>query len=249
MPAVQIVPVGQDQSVHRDPRHPGPGGDAGRDQPVLARRGEAVPLYGHVDLRQLQRHAGDRGRQGPRGRSVRQDLLYRLRGDHGARRGDQYRGRRARRQCRRLRARRDRPQRDPGRADRRRRQDRRRRSQPVEGHPRREIRHDPFRQPERGRGRSRALSGGPDGWRGGLLLRVHRQRRHDAPGARMLPPRLGGERDHRRRRRGPGDLDPPLPAGHRDGSGRAPRSAAPRAAPRCPRSSTGIWTERSISTI
>ena len=36
-------------------------------------------------------------------------------------------------------------------------------------------------------------------------------------GARMLPPRLGGERDHRRRGRRPGDLDPAVPAGDRTG--------------------------------
>ena len=217
MPAMQVVPVGQDQPLHRDPGHAGPGRHARRDQPVLARRREAVPLHGHVHLRQLQRHAGDRGRQGPRGRPVRQDLLHRLRRDHGNRRGDQHRGRRAGRKRRCLRTRRYRPQCHPGRADRRRRQDRRRRHQRVESHARREIRHDPFRQPDRGRGRPRPLSGGPHRRRRGLFLRVHRQRVHDAPGARMLPSRLGGERDHRRRRRGAGDLDPPVPAGHRKG--------------------------------
>ena len=35
MPAMPVLPVAQDQSVHRDPRHPGPGRDAGRHQPVL----------------------------------------------------------------------------------------------------------------------------------------------------------------------------------------------------------------------
>ena len=34
----KIVPVAQDQSVHRDPRHPGQGRDARRHQPLLARR-------------------------------------------------------------------------------------------------------------------------------------------------------------------------------------------------------------------
>ena len=55
----------------------------------------------------------------------------------------------------------------------------------------REVRHDAFRQPEGGRGRSRAVSRRPDQGRRRLQLRVHRQRRRDAPGAGMLPPRLG----------------------------------------------------------
>jgi S-(hydroxymethyl)glutathione dehydrogenase/alcohol dehydrogenase len=67
---------------------------------------------------------------------------------------------------------------------------------------RREIRHDAFRQPEGGRGRPRAVSGRPDQGRRRLQLRVHRQCRDDAPGAGMLPSRLGGQRHHRRRRRG-----------------------------------------------
>ena len=33
-----VVPVAQDQSLHRDPRHPGPGPDAGRHLALLARR-------------------------------------------------------------------------------------------------------------------------------------------------------------------------------------------------------------------
>ena len=37
----------------------------------------------------------------------------------------------------------------------------------------------------------------------------------DAPGARVLPQGLGQERDHRRGRRGPGDLHAPVPAGDR----------------------------------
>ena len=38
MPAVPVLPVAQDQSLHRDPRHPGPGPDAGRHLALLARR-------------------------------------------------------------------------------------------------------------------------------------------------------------------------------------------------------------------
>ncbi len=70
----------------------------------------------------------------------------------------------------------------------------------------------------------------------------------DAPGAGMLPSRLGGQRHHRRRRRRAGDLrrgrSSSLPAA----SGRAPRSAARAAAPTCRASSTGTWTARSTST-
>src|SRR5437016_11307485 len=44
---------------------------------------------------------------------------------------------------------------------------------------------------------------------------MHRQRRRDAPGAGVLPQGLGRVGDHRRRGRGPGDQDAPLPARHR----------------------------------
>jgi S-(hydroxymethyl)glutathione dehydrogenase/alcohol dehydrogenase len=47
-----------------------------------------------------------------------------------------------------------------------------------------------------------------------LQLRVRRQRRSHAPGARVLSPRLGRLGDHRRRRRGPGDQDAAVPVGH-----------------------------------
>ena len=48
-----------------------------------------------------------------------------------------------------------------------------------------------------------------------FLVRVHRQRQGDAPGAGMLPPRLGREHHHRRRGVRPGDRHAPVPAGHR----------------------------------
>ena len=38
MPAVPVLPVAQDQSLHRDPRHAGPGRDARRHLALLARR-------------------------------------------------------------------------------------------------------------------------------------------------------------------------------------------------------------------
>ena len=65
-------------------------------QPLLARRQEAASLHGHLDLRQLHRGAGDRARQDPRGRAVRQGLLHRLRCHDRHRRGDQHRARSSR---------------------------------------------------------------------------------------------------------------------------------------------------------
>jgi S-(hydroxymethyl)glutathione dehydrogenase / alcohol dehydrogenase len=50
-----------------------------------------------------------------------------------------------------------------------------------------EIRHDAFRQSQRGRGQSCSLSREPDQRRRRLQLRMHRERRCYAPGARMLP--------------------------------------------------------------
>ena len=67
--AVPLVPVAQDQPLHRDPRHAGPGPDAGRHLALLARRQEAAPLHGLLDLRELHRAARDRGRESPRGRA------------------------------------------------------------------------------------------------------------------------------------------------------------------------------------
>src|SRR5437764_9656810 len=43
VPPMRILPVGQDQSVRGDPRNSGPGGHAGRHQPVLARRRQDPP--------------------------------------------------------------------------------------------------------------------------------------------------------------------------------------------------------------
>ena len=55
------------------------------------------------------------------------------------------------------------------------------------------------------------LPGGAYRRRRGLQLRVCRQCRPHAPGARVLPSRLGRFSGHRRRRRGPGDQDPSVP--------------------------------------
>ena len=129
VPPVPVLPVAQDQPLHRDPRDAGPGPDAGRHQPLLARRQADPSLHGLLDLRELHRAAGDRAGEGPRGRAVRQDLLHRLRRDDRHRRGHQHGQGRAGRDVRRLRARRHRAQRDPGRAAGRRRHDHRRRHQ------------------------------------------------------------------------------------------------------------------------
>ena len=45
MPPVQVLPVAQDQSVHRDPRHPGQGRDAGRHHALLASAGKTIHHY------------------------------------------------------------------------------------------------------------------------------------------------------------------------------------------------------------
>ena len=253
VPAVPVVPVAQDQPLHRDPRHAGPGRDAGRHVALLAQGRKDPPLHGLLDVRELHRAAGDRRGENPRGRAVRQGLLHRLRRHHRHRRGAQHREGDARREMRGVRAGRHRAQRHPGAAARRRRHDHRRRHQQRQEAMGRALRHDAFRQSEGDRRRPRALSGQSDQDAGRpdrrlrLHLRMRRQRRADARGAGKLPSRLGREHHHRRgagRRR---DQDPAVPARHRAGSGRAPPSAARAAAPTCRRSSTGTWTARSRS--
>src|ERR1700694_3093993 len=72
MPAVSVLPLAQDQSLHRDPRHPGPGPDARRHLAVFGRRQADPSLHGHIDICELHRAAGDRGVKNPQGRAVRQ---------------------------------------------------------------------------------------------------------------------------------------------------------------------------------
>ena len=136
-----------------------------------------------------------------------------------------------------------------GRTHRRRRQDHRHRSQsgtPSDG---RKIRHDAFHQSRRGRPRQGGAGGRrSDRRRRGLLLRMHRQRECHAPGAGMLPPRLGREHHHRRRRFRPGNRDAAVSAGDRPGLERHGLRRRPRPHRRARRSSTGTWTARSIST-
>ena len=119
---------------------------------------------------------------------------------------------------------------------------------PARQHDRREIRPHAFRQPGRGSRRSGALPGRSDRRRRRLRVRVHRQRQADAPGAGVLPSRMGHLRDNRRCGRGRGDLDAAVSAGYRahlEGHrvrGRPGGGATSR------RSSTGTWTAKSTST-
>ena len=183
MPGMPVLPEPQDQPLHRDPRHAGPGPDAGRDHAVLDAGWHADPsLHGLLDLRQPHGAAGDRAGQGARGRALRQDLLHRLRRHHRHRRGDQHRQGRDRRQGRGVRAGRHRAERDPGPAAGRGRHDHRRRPQQRPQGLGRALRDDAFRQPEGDRRPGRAAHRQPDqdalrpDRRGGLLLRLHRQR-------------------------------------------------------------------------
>ena len=57
VPAVQVLPVAQDQPVPADPRHAGQGPDARRQLALLARRQAAAALHGHAHLRQPHRRA------------------------------------------------------------------------------------------------------------------------------------------------------------------------------------------------
>ena len=69
---------GRIQPLPVDPRDPGRGRHAGRLQPLLPRRRQDLPLHGHVHLRELHRRLRVFGREGPGGRTLRQDLLHRL---------------------------------------------------------------------------------------------------------------------------------------------------------------------------
>ena len=84
---------------------------------------------------------------------------------------------------------------------------------------RREIRHDRLRQSEGSR-QSRRHDRLDDRRRRRLLVRVHRQRRRDAPGARVLPQGLGREHHHRRGRQRQGNQHAAVPAGNGPGMAR-----------------------------
>ncbi len=93
--------------------------------------------------------------------------------------------------------------------------DRRRGHEPRPPANGRALRHDPFRQPEGGRGGPGAVPRQPDQGRRGLQLRVHRQCRRDARGAGVLPQGLGRIDHHRRGGGRAGDPHPAVPARHR----------------------------------
>ena len=65
VPAVQILHVGQDQSVPGDSRDAGSRRDAGRHQPLLVQGQAAASLHGDVDVFEFHGAAGDRGREDP----------------------------------------------------------------------------------------------------------------------------------------------------------------------------------------
>jgi S-(hydroxymethyl)glutathione dehydrogenase/alcohol dehydrogenase len=69
----------------------GKGADARRHQPLQLQGAADLPLHGLLDLLELHRAAGDRGREDPRGRAVPDQLLHRLRRHHRRRRGGQHR--------------------------------------------------------------------------------------------------------------------------------------------------------------
>ena len=239
----------QDQSVHRDPRDAGQGADARRHVALLLQGQAHLSLHGLLDVLELHGAAGDRGREDSRGRAVRQELLHRLRRDHGHRRGAQHRqGRgRARTSSSSVSAA------SASTSSRALKHGRRATrssasTSTTQGEWGAQVRHDAISSTRR---RSAAISsqhlveltgGGAD-----YTLRLHRQHHGDAPGARGLPSRLGRERHHRRRgrrarksRRGRSSWSPAA-------CGTAPRSAGRAAAPTCRRSSTGTWTARSRS--
>ena len=244
VPRLQVVPQPQDQPVHGDPRHAGQGPDARRHQPLLASARRRIHHY--MGCSTFANHT-----------VLPEIALAKVRPDApfdkvcyigcgvttGDRRGDLHRQGRAGRERGRVRAGRHRPQRRPGRAHGRRRQDHRRRPQPgARGAraPKFGLTH--FVNPAKVRRRSGRAPRRADRRRRRLQLRVRRQRRADAPGARVLPPRLGRERSSsaspapgRRSRRAPSSSSP-------GGCGRARPSAARAAAPTCRASSTGTWT-------
>ena len=172
-------------------------------------------LHGLLDVLELHGAAGDRGGEDSRRRAVRQGLLHRLRRDDRHRRGDQHGEGRAGRERRRVRPRRHRPER---------RSRARGWPAPTRSSASTSIRAASalaekfgmthFVNPKEVGGDLVAHLVSADRRRRRLQLRVRRQRRSHAPGARVLPSRLGRLGDHRRRRRRAGDQDAAVPAGH-----------------------------------
>src|SRR5215813_8953654 len=74
MPAMPVMSVAQDQSVHRHPCNAGSGCHARWHLALLARREEIAPLHGHVHFLEFHGAARDRRRQDSRRRPFRQGL-------------------------------------------------------------------------------------------------------------------------------------------------------------------------------
>jgi len=130
MQGVQILPLGQDESVRAHPRDSGQGTDARRLQPTLRAGQGAAPLHGHVDVRFVHGRARDRAREGAQRRAPRSHLSARLRSHDRHRRRAAHREGRARLERRGVRARRNRSLGDSGRGARGRGADHRRRHEP-----------------------------------------------------------------------------------------------------------------------
>jgi S-(hydroxymethyl)glutathione dehydrogenase/alcohol dehydrogenase len=116
-----------------------------------------------------------------------------------------------------VRPRRHRPERDPGRAPGRRQHDHRRRHQPRRKALAEKFGMTHFVNPKEVGGDLVPYLVALTGRRRRLQLRVCRQRRPDAPGARVLPSRLGRVIIIGVAGAGPGDQHAAVPAGHRPG--------------------------------
>ena len=208
----------QDQPLHRDPRDPGQGPDARRHQPLQLQGRDDLPLHGLLDLLELHRPARDRGRR----RSARTRRSTSCYIGCGVTTG--------------VGAVINTAKVEPGDnvvvfglggiglnviqgaklvgADRIVGVD----INPAKEEWGRKFGMTDFVNPKEVDGDvvpHRNMQVRADRRRRRLQLRLHRQYRGHAPGARMLPPRLGPVDHHRRRRSGQGNRHPAVPARHR----------------------------------
>ena len=102
---VRALPQRPHEPLRRDSRPAEPRLPPGRHDAPLARRRGAAALHGHVDLRRVHGHAGDRAREGERRGAARRVRAVRLRAVDGHRRGALHGARRARGDLRRVRLR------------------------------------------------------------------------------------------------------------------------------------------------
>jgi hypothetical protein len=230
--------------VHGDPGHPGQGPDARRQQPLFTPRQADTSLHGLFDFRKLHGFAGDRGRQDP-ARSPFDKVCYI---GCGVTTG--------------IGAVINTAKVEPGanvvvlglggiglNVVQRARMAGANMIVGVDLNPAREalawprVRDDARRQSDCSRGRACGSADRPHRRRRGLQLRAHRQRRRHAPGAGVLPSRLGGVGNHRCGGSRAGNPHPAVPARDRQGvEGNSVRR--PGAAPMCRRSSIGTWKEK-----